>query len=372
MEELDRLCIGREMQSHEVEPQRHQLQAQGAGIRMEPHPEEDGEDSGVALDSADGEASDIDKGTFREEEDMSNSFSGEKAGRGGELETEAWREAGRAEALRMIESAQIQAEAYRASSSGATVGEPSQGQGSSGGPQFKLQFDALGLGEGKDNRHASQPPTPRSHTNTPRQKQSPRSQDTGTPRSSGLVENAKALRAGGLASQNSPRVVQPSEEGSDWVDVGSRPERGSGQSADAHAPPGNDRVAFKIDSPSGEVRAEDSRPGFAGRLSRQRTVPKLEEADDAGGLDDDDDDEEEEVTVETNESGSLLENRLDVLLVSEREQLHVKRDNLSVLETFKAFFALKSVCFDLPDGTGITLRGLEVRSVWLTLRFQPL
>ena len=329
VEELDHLCIGREMRSHEVEPQRHQLQAHGAGIRMEPHPEEDGEESGVALDSADGEGSDA----------HSNSFSGEKTGRGGDLETEAWREAGRAEAFRMIESAQIQAQAYRAS--GTAVEEPGQGQGGSGGTKFKLQFDALGLGEGKDIQHASQPQTPRSHTNTPRQRQSPRSQDTGTPRSSGLVENAKALRAGGLASQNSPRVLPPSEEGSDRADVGSRPEF-SGQSADSHGPPGNDRVAFKIEAPSGEGKAADSRParpGFAGRLSRQRTVPKLEEADDAGVLDDDDEEEEEEeVTVETNESGSLLENRLDVLLVSEREELYCKYGNWSVRETFEAFF----------------------------------
>ena len=43
--------------------------------------------------------------------------------------------------------------------------------------------------------------------------------------------------------------------------------------------------------------------------------------------------------METNESGSLLENRLDVLLVSEREELYCKYGNWSLRETFEAFFS---------------------------------
>jgi len=43
-----------------------------------------------------------------EQEDCEGSFTGVKEGRGGQIETEAWREAGRIDALRIIESAQLQ------------------------------------------------------------------------------------------------------------------------------------------------------------------------------------------------------------------------------------------------------------------------
>ena len=65
--------------------------------------------------------------------------------------------------------------------------------------------------------------------------------------------------------------------------------------------------------------------GAAARLSRQRTVPTLEEADDAADVDVDDEGVGEgEETSETNESGSLLESRLDVLLVGAVNVVHAR------------------------------------------------
>ena len=349
VQELDRLCVEREMRRQESDqPHQHM---RGAGARMAPHAEgeEDWEESGVTQGAESKAGGERDEGALlQDEQDMlSTSFSGERMGRGGELEMEAWREAGRAEALRMIESAQVQAREYRASSSGgaggggqggAAPGEVGAGQGQGGAMQFKLEFEALGLGDSRDSRHASQPDTPRSHTHTPRQRPSPRSQDTGTPRSSGLVENARSLRAGGLASQHSPRVILPSEDEDGRADSANRPERGSDGPGDGGLSGGraSDHVGFTIDVGHGAGRGaggEEAREGggmrekqvrssagtgAAARLSRQRTVPKLEEADDTADVDGEEEGEGEgegEETSETNESGSLLESRLDVLLV---------------------------------------------------------
>ena len=174
----------------------------------------------------------------------------------------------------MIESAQVQAREYRASSSGAggggqgaaSPGEVGAGQGQGRAKQFKLEFEALGLGDGRDSRHASQPHTPRSHTHTPRQRPLPLSQDTGTPRSSGLVENARSLRAGGLASQHSPRVILPSEDEAGRADSAFRPEHGSDGPGDGGLSGGraSDHVGFTIDGghgAGGGAGGEETREG---------------------------------------------------------------------------------------------------------------
>jgi hypothetical protein len=43
-----------------------------------------------------------------QDEDLSASYTGEWDGRGGQMEVEVWREAGRLQALRVIESAELE------------------------------------------------------------------------------------------------------------------------------------------------------------------------------------------------------------------------------------------------------------------------
>ena len=151
-----------------------------------------------------------------EEEDLSGSFTGEREGRGGQIEVEVWREAGRLEALRMIESAELevglahaQDAACRCSASNveervltpACVGSviliktpfSTGAEADRGNAARAFIHGQRGGGDGS----IPQPHNPSSNMRTPRSlgRESPRSQIS-TPRSSGLAEHARHLRDG--------------------------------------------------------------------------------------------------------------------------------------------------------------------------------
>ena len=106
------------------EMNRQDLKQQQSAIRLGPNIDSYEDDAGPSVNvshertaakvdeqdrgaegAAEGIESLLDEG---EDEDLSGSYTGERQGRGGQIEVEVWRDAGRLEALRVIESAELE------------------------------------------------------------------------------------------------------------------------------------------------------------------------------------------------------------------------------------------------------------------------
>ena len=145
----------------------------------------------------------------REMPRANQSFTGERLGRGGVVELEAWREAGRLEAARMIESAQQQALSIHSEDDGRVeVLDGNIGKLSSDAailqPALSLNLRGAQRSGGKQgSASSSYPHTPRSCPHTPRSQQSGDETLGSQGVAGGLAEHARSLRSGGLAAETS-------------------------------------------------------------------------------------------------------------------------------------------------------------------------
>ena len=193
-----------EVQDTDVEMSTENVQRNESGLAQN-------ESSGLLTQEANIVETGAQDDCHREMPSPNQSFTGERHGRGGVVELEAWREAGRLEAARMIESAQQQALSIHSEDDGRMeVLDGNTGKLSSDAailqPALSLNLHGSQRSGGKQgSASSSYPHTPRLYTHTPRSQQAGDETLGSQGVAGGLAEHARSLRSGGLAAETSYR-----------------------------------------------------------------------------------------------------------------------------------------------------------------------